>query len=108
MVSIYALDIKLNLFIFAGAYKVRSARPYIIYTILVKTYESQIGFYLKFIYLFFSTKGIKINLILKYVIHSTNFSLYLLGFRLDLSYSEYGTSLIFLTIFYLSLAFYLN
>ena len=36
MVSIYALDIKLNLFIFAGAYKVRSARPYIIYMILVK------------------------------------------------------------------------
>merc|ERR1712008_346795 len=56
-IGVCDLDVELSYHICAGAYILeRSVRPIITYMIRVKIDESQIGFYLKFLVLNFSTK----------------------------------------------------
>jgi len=65
-IGVCDLDVELSYHICAGAYILeRSVRPIITYMIWVKIDESQIGFYLKFLVLKFSTKGIILSFILK-------------------------------------------
>jgi len=74
-IGVCDLDVELSYHICAGAYILeRSVRPIITYMIWVKIDESQIGFYLKFLALLSSTKGMIINFLLNSFIRIIKFS----------------------------------